>query len=75
MATTCEECQKGMYHRVFAKPSILRLDVKEPFEMVEINCVSLPATSRGYARMVVIVDHKSKFAYASVGNKKCENIA
>ena len=76
VATTCESCQKGKYQRTYASPPILKLSMNEPFEMVVIDCVSLPVTVRGNVGMVVMVDHKSKFAYAvPVRNKTSENVA
>src|SRR5678816_3631754 len=76
VATTCEECQKGKYQRMYVKPPVLRMDVNEPFELVVIDCVSLPVTASGYVGMVVMVDHKSKFAYAvPLKNKTSGNVA
>src|SRR5678815_3324971 len=76
VATTCEECQKGKYQRMYVKRPVLRMDVSEPFELVVIDCVTLPVTASGYVGMVVMVDHKSKFAYAvPVKNKTSANVA
>src|ERR1044072_7245082 len=61
---------------MYVTPPVLRMNVKEPFELVVIDCVSLPVTTSGYVGMVVMVDHKSKFAYAvPVKNKTSMNVA
>ncbi|XP_066965443.1 uncharacterized protein [Macrobrachium rosenbergii] len=76
VAVTCEECQKGKYQRVHASPPVLMLSMKEPFELVAIDCVTLPITARGNVGTVVMVDHKSKFVTcAAVKNKTSENVA
>ncbi|XP_064101761.1 uncharacterized protein LOC135212248 [Macrobrachium nipponense] len=49
--------------------------MKEPFEMLVIDCVSLPKTVRGHVAMNVMVDHMSKFAYAvPIKDKRSETI-
>ena len=76
VATTCDECQKGKYQRIYASPPVLKLCMNEPFELVVIDCVTFPKTSRGNVGVVVMVDHKSKFAYGmAVKNKTSENVA
>ena len=76
VATTCESCQKGKYQRIYASPPVLKLSMNEPFELVVIDCVSYPMTARRNVGMIVMVDHKSKFAYAvPVKNKTSENVA
>ena len=76
VATTCEACQKGKYQRKYVSPPVLKLCMNVPFEMVTIDCVSFPRSSRGNVGLIVMVDHKSKFAYAAcVKNKTSENVA
>ena len=48
VATTCEDCQRGKIQRMYAQPPVLRMEVSEPFELVVIDCVSLPVTACGY---------------------------
>ena len=33
VAVTCEECQKRKIHGFHVKPPVLKIDMKEPFEM------------------------------------------
>src|SRR5678815_5424740 len=52
------------------------MDVNELFELVVIDCVSLPVTASEYVGMVVMMDHKSKIVYAvPVKNKTSMNVA
>ena len=64
VCTTCEECQKRKFQSMSSQPPIIQIDAREPFELVVSDCVSLPVSARGHVGMVVMVDHKSKFAYA-----------
>ena len=48
VATICESSQKGKTQRIYVKPPILKLDAQEPFDLVVIDCVSLPVTVNGY---------------------------
>ena len=77
VAVMCDACQKGKYQRKYVSPPVLKVCINEPFAMVVIDCVSLPRSGRGNVSLVVMVDHKSKFAYygASVKNKTSENVA
>ena len=76
VSPTCERCQRYKIQGVNVKPPLLKVDAKEPFELVVIDCVSMPRTSKGSIGMVVIVDHKSKFAYAApLRNKSSEHVA
>ena len=76
VCTTCEECQKRKFQSMSSQPPIVKIDAREPFELVAIDCVSLPVSARGHVGMVVMVDHKSKFAYAvPVKNKRSGTIA
>ena len=47
------------------KPAVWKVDVKDPFEMIVVYCVSFPKSVRGHVGMLIMVDHKSKFAYPS----------
>ena len=59
-----------------SQPPIVKIDAREPFELVDINCASLPVSARGHVGMLVMGDHKSKFAYAvPVKNKRSGVIA
>ncbi|XP_066978182.1 uncharacterized protein [Macrobrachium rosenbergii] len=76
VAVTCEDCQREKYQSVQANPPVLRLQMKELFEMVVIDCVSLPRTARGHVGMIVMVDHMSKFVYAvPIKDKRNETVA
>ena len=59
-----------------SQPPIVKIDAREPFELVVIDWVSLPVSTRGHVGMVVMVDHKNKFAYVvPVKNKRSGTIA
>src|SRR5215469_487985 len=67
---TCIHCQKSKVGCGVSKPPIIKVNVSEPFEMLAIDCVSYPRSSRGNVALLVAVDHKSKFLYATPLRKK-----
>ncbi len=76
IATTCETCQKYKIQSPVTRPPLRKITTNEPFEMIVIDCVSLPRTTKGHIGLIIIVDHKSKFTYAvPFKNKTSENIA
>ena len=76
VATTCVDCQKRKIHGQEVRPPLLKVDAKEPFDLVVADCVSMPPTSSGYIGILVVVDHKSKFCYtALLRDKKSSRVA
>ncbi|XP_066965656.1 uncharacterized protein [Macrobrachium rosenbergii] len=61
---------------VYTSPTVLKFSMKEPFELVAIDCVTLPVTARRSVGVIVMVDHKSRcVSCAAVKNKTSENVA
>ena len=48
-------------HRHHIKPPTLKIQTNYPFELLAINVMSLPKTSRGNVAVVVSIDHCSKW--------------
>src|SRR5215469_9068914 len=67
---TCIHCQKSKVGCGVSKPPIIKVNVSEPFELLALDCVSYPRSSRGNVALLVAVDHKSKFLYATPLRKK-----
>src|SRR5215469_16864820 len=67
---TCIHCQKSKVGCGVSKPPIVKVNVSEPFELLALDCVSYPRSSRGNVALLVAVDHKSKFLYATPLRKK-----
>ena len=73
VAITCEYCQKYKFQSPVGKPPLKKILTEKPFELVAVDCVALPRTSRGHIAAVVMVDHNSKFTYAAPLKDKTSN--
>src|SRR5215469_2877268 len=70
ITSTCDQCQRMKIGCGVPKAPTLKVQVKEPFDLVAMDCVAYPRTSRGHIGLLLAVDHKSKFLYATPLRKK-----
>ena len=72
---TCSICQRSKTISRVKVPPTIKIQTKEPFELVALDLVSLPTTSDGYIGILVLVDHFTKWlAIAPIKNKKTNTI-
>src|SRR5215469_18246445 len=76
VTTTCDLCQKRKIGCGVPKAPTLKVKAKKPFDLLAIDCVAYPRTARGNNGLVVALDHRSKFVYATpLRTKTGESIA
>ena len=59
---TCMQCQLFKTHAQIIAPPVLKLAMNRPFELMSLDLLMLPPTSRGNKYCLVCVDHYSKWA-------------
>ena len=75
MCRTCSVCQKKKVSRITMLPPTVKIFSSSPFELVAVDLISLPTTSRGFIACVVMVDHFSKWVAAiPIKNKRSDTI-
>ena len=72
---SCTICQKCKTTSKVTMPPTLKIQTKEPFDLMAVDLVSLPTTPDGYVGLLVLVDHHSKWlAVAPIRNKRAPHI-
>ena len=75
VASTCSWCQKNKPQPQVHKPPIRRIESSVPFELVAMDLVELPKTTRGNVGALVAVDHFSKWlSVIPIRDKKAETV-
>src|SRR5215469_11672688 len=64
IATSCYHCQRAKISNVIYAPPTLKIQTSQPFEMVAMDLLSLPKTSKGNTYALIMVDHCSKWVAA-----------
>ena len=64
IASTCYVCQTVKEYRITSTPPTWKISSERPFQLVAIDLLSLPTTSRGNVACLVVVDHYSKWVAA-----------
>ena len=73
--TSCSICQKNKTTARLKVPPTIKIQTKEPFQLVAMDLISLPTTPDGYIGALVVVDHYTKWlAVAPIKNKRTKTI-
>ena len=64
ISTTCYNCQVRKVSSNHQSPPVLRIVTHYPFELVAIDLIMFPRTTRSNIGCVTLIDHYSKFAVA-----------
>src|ERR1700755_1523663 len=76
VCVTCDICQKFKISHQTEKPPTLKIETTFPFQLVAMDCVNFPRTSRGNIGCLVAVDHFSKWVFMEpLKDKKSSTIA
>ena len=59
---TCSLCQSHKTHAQTVNPPVSKLSMDRPFQLLSMDLVQLPTTSRGHKYCLVTVDHYTKWA-------------
>jgi len=75
VCTACHLCQIKKEYSTILVPPTIKICSTYPFELVAMDCVSLPQSSSGCVGMLVVTDHYSKWATAiPIKNKRSATI-
>ena len=73
---SCQRCQLYKTSQQSIVPPTVKITTSHPFELVALDCISLPRTRRGHNGCLVMVDHHSKWvSMEPVKNKEASTIA
>ena len=61
---TCQRCQLYKTSAKINSPPVQKIESRSPFELVAVDVVMFPRSSRGHVGCLVAVDHCSKWAVA-----------
>ncbi|KAL7630233.1 UNVERIFIED_CONTAM: hypothetical protein RMT77_019624 [Armadillidium vulgare] len=76
VCVTCDICQKFKISHQTKTPPTLKIETTFPFQLVAMDCVNFPRTSRGNIGCLVAVDHFSKWIFMEpLKDKKSSTIA
>ena len=73
---SCVLCQRSKVHSGVPQPPIAQVKMSRPFQMVAVDILSLPRTSKGHVACLVAVDHHSKWAsVVPIRDKRADTVA
>ena len=71
VCASCRHCQLFKVHPQAVCPPVVKIQSQCPFELVAVDLLQLPKTTRGHTAVLMIVDHFSKYLVAvPLANKK-----
>src|SRR5215469_16405829 len=76
VSRTCVKCQAFKTYHKMHHPPIIQIKTTYPFQMVAMDLLQLPKTNKGYAYLLVVIDHYSKWlAAVPIRTKSSANVA
>ena len=73
---SCVQCQKSKVHSGIPHPPVTQIKMTRPFQMVAVDILTLPRTTRGFNACLMTVDHLSKWAnIVPIRDKKADTVA
>ncbi|KAB7503019.1 Longitudinals lacking protein-like [Armadillidium nasatum] len=67
ISMTCHHCQLGKISNIYHAPPMLKINTKFPFELVAVDLLQLPKSSKGNSYIFVLIDHyKTKRSPAEI---------
>ena len=76
ITNSCPVCQKFKTNIQQHAPPVVRIESSSPFDLIAVDLLQLPKTSRGHIGCLVVVDHFSKWLLClPIRNKRSDTIA
>ncbi|KAL7635049.1 UNVERIFIED_CONTAM: hypothetical protein RMT77_014034 [Armadillidium vulgare] len=61
ISMTCHHCQLGKVSNIYHAPPTIKINTRFPFELVAVDLLQLPKSSKGNSYIFVLIDHYSKW--------------
>ncbi|RXG73158.1 Pro-Pol polyprotein [Armadillidium vulgare] len=61
ISIACHHCQLGKVSNIYNAPPTLKINTRFPFELVAVDLLQLPKSSKGNSYVFILIDHYSKW--------------